>query len=473
MQEQKAISQTGTAKVKQYLLFLPFIAAIYFIYLYLHYLDITGFRIPIMDFCRWIAWYGEKFHQGTMSFMDFFSDKNEQVQPLSLGIIFSVLETSQYNTWPLVIWGGILRILLTFVTAFFVIRETEKSDSYDKKLFAFFGAATVILAGLNLNQWELTNEPFTLTMSVRLICFFLTFLYLSHILKNLLTRSFRYQILSILLLSVLAAAVSLLLSGAYFAAYLGSISLTLLIFCIINRKEIKLVHIPLMLIWAMTVGACFLFYLKSMSGGMPMGTNMPLLQYIRGFVIYIGAAVIPQYHSETTLTPFVIAGICLIAFACLIFCVLIRTKRLSKAYIALMLILYCIINGIVIAYGRVGYYGAGTMASSRYTVESILGLTGLIWAAVICFPNAKKENFIKAILYAGMAAIIVSSAYCYKIEADIAIYRAEYQEQMKEQMLRIDEATDEELTIFQENPEYVRTMVDFFRDNQLSVFVQD
>ena len=203
---------------------------------------------------------------------------------------------------------------------------------------------------------------------------------------------------------------------------------------------------------------------------MPGGTHTPIFEYLRGFIIYIGASVVPQNLSERTLTPFLIAGIGLIVFACIIVYISIKNKLLPKIYAPLLFVLYSVINGVIIAYGRVGYYGAGTMASSRYTVESIMGLIGLIWISVICYPSIQKLNTRKAILWLGTLTIIISTVFCYRTETEIAIYRAAYQDQMKEQMLNINEATDDALNIFQESPEHVRNMVDFFRTNQLSIF---
>lgn len=442
----------------------------YFIYLYFAYVNTAGFRIPIMDFCRWIAWYGEKIHTGTMDLLALFTDKNEQIQPLALGIDFGIMEASNYNMWPLVISGAILRAILAVFMAWILLRETKGTEDTGSRLFAWTCAAAIVIMSLNPNQWELVIEPFTLTMAIRICCFFGAFLMTERLLQGILDKAYRMQILSVLLLAFVSAFIAVLLSGAYIVAFLGAISGAFLVFCVINRKEIRPKHIPLMAIWGMTVMACLIFYITSMPGGSIPGVHASIAEYLKGFMIYIGTAVVPQNLCETTLTPFLIVGIIICAVTVYLLIVYFRKRKDKINYIPLLLIAYAAINGAVIAYGRVNLYGAGTMASSRYTVESIIGLIGVVWLGILCYPMPVKGIVRKVILWACVIAVFVGLAGCYKTEGEIAIYRAAYQDGMKEKMLTINQCTDDELNVFQESPEYTRTMTAFFQKYNLSVF---
>ena len=440
------------------------------IYVYATYITICGFRIPVMDFCRWIAWYGEKYHTGTMSFISLFSDKNEQIQPLSIGLTFSVLEKSNYNMWPLVKWGAVLRIILAVVTALLVAKASLKKTGLSAKIFVLIASATIVICSLNPNQWELTIEPFALSMAIRLICYFVFFFFVSKLLQVLLEFSYRYQLLSVLLVSSFAAAISLLLSGAYFVAFLGSLSAVFLHFSILNRKRMSLQHIPIMMIWLFTVIGCFAAYIRSVTGGIIISATAHFKDYVQGIIIYLGTAIFPQHWSESTLIPFEIVGMIYFALCIYIFYRYLHTKAYEDSYMPLMLFLYSIINGFVISYGRVPYFGISVMSSSRYTIESILGVVGLLWAGIQVYPTAPKQNVKKGLFWIILLVISICNGMCYGTEIALADSRAAYQASMRDLMFRVNSVSDMDLEIFQEDPVYVREMIAFFQQYHLSVF---
>ena len=72
--------------------------------------------VPIMDYWKWIAVYGQKVLDGTVSFADWFhSDAGQHIHPLSLMLTFFVLKTFHFDVVPLVITGMVIRIIVAGV----------------------------------------------------------------------------------------------------------------------------------------------------------------------------------------------------------------------------------------------------------------------------------------------------------------------------------------------------------------------
>lgn len=95
-------------KKKMYMAWIGYAAvAISICAFYWRYITICGSHVPIMDFFKWISFYGETVHSGDMSFAQFFYDVNEQVQPGALALNFLIMENSDYDNMTLVTWKGI------------------------------------------------------------------------------------------------------------------------------------------------------------------------------------------------------------------------------------------------------------------------------------------------------------------------------------------------------------------------------
>ena len=109
------------------------------------YTHIAGYRIPIMDFYRWIANYAERVHSGSMRFIDFFSDTNEQVQPVALAMDFFVFEHTRYSMYALVVMGAVLRAAFAVGLAARLYRRCEWTQTADL-LFAAAVLVTLVMA---------------------------------------------------------------------------------------------------------------------------------------------------------------------------------------------------------------------------------------------------------------------------------------------------------------------------------------
>ncbi len=467
-------NQLDTQKYKKWKIILcgfTAAAALAIFWIFVRYVSIAGFRTPIMDFFRWVAWFGEKSHSGGLGLFELAADSNEQMHPLSLAINFWVLEITGYDFWILVISGAILRCVFSAILIITFIRSI-KNTSIIEYLLCVICSLAICLVSVNPNQWELVSMPFSLATSVRDLLFFGLFYYVSSLLNKFFDLSFRNQLIGALVLSLFAAAVSLLIASAYFIALLGSISIVMILLLIIRRKQLKPTVVIPGIIWAATVIGCFLSYILLSKGAATQSirNHAGILSFFEGIILYLGASIVPQNLSETSLSLFYIAGVIVLEAYIYITYKLIKEKIILKNVIPLLLIFYSIINGFVIGLGRIGGYGLGTMVSSRYTAESLLGLVGVVWGGALIYAEGKRSVSRKTALCMLAAAVVLSVSSCYIVENRLAPYRGNYANNIKKIMMNIDDYTDQELSVCQSEPYYVRPATEFLKNNNLSVF---
>lgn len=160
-------------------------------FLYLKYVEIAQTTVPFMDFWRWIAVFGEKVVNGTITFRDYFnSDVGEHIQPIAMAIDFSILKWTDFDVSALVELGALLQIMIAVsmvVYFWFTFKETRTVD-YIVKLIA---GITLFLVVINLNQWEISTEPFSIAFAYRLANYYLSFIWADYWLANLEKKSLK------------------------------------------------------------------------------------------------------------------------------------------------------------------------------------------------------------------------------------------------------------------------------------------
>lgn len=439
---------------------------------YWRYIDICGSRVPIMDFFKWISFYGEAVHRGDMSFAQFFYDVNEQVQPGALALFFLVMEKSGYDMWPMVAIGTILQCVKAVALGSTALYLAQKQKN--GLIWGWLAAVAVTLAMLNQNQWELLTEPFTIGMAVRSILFLMTFCFASHLFRHLLEKSYWQQIAGICFLSILSFTISLTFAAAYFAGFLGAISIAGIILMIDQRKVIQPRHLMLAVIWGCTVCATLAVYLciAPSSGTAGMSALLQHIgQLVKGIILYYGAAIVPQQLCEGNPFLFYLFGMVTLIATVVIAIMYLSKQELRKQLFPVMLVLYGAITGLEIAVGRISVFGEATMMSSRYCTESLFGICGtIIMGMHLCSAKPSRQAGYCMAVSSFTVLVIGCAVLCNAYEMRIAPYRAMYQEGIVNAMKYADYLDDDQLLICQAEPSYVREAVHFLRKNQLSIF---
>ena len=444
---------------------------------YVQYISIAKSTVPIMDYWDWIAKYGQGVLDGTVSFKDFFfSDNGNHIQPFLMMLQFGVLKVAHFDVVPLVTWGVVIRLVIAaLLVAAFLWRF--KDLSADHSVLTVIFSVLMILSVLNYNQWELTTEPFSLTNGARILMYFLSFWWIDRFVCDFSKRTNRQNLIHGILLGCYCAFLTIFVSAAYFVGHLPAIGIVLLIVLYRNRAIWKKYITPFAM-WCIVsfIGAVVYYVLISVGNrdfsGSSGGSENFLVLLLEGIVFFWGALFLPQAYLDTYgAAPFCIIGTAVIIYAVYVTYKYIRSDAFERNVMPVICVLYSFIAGVMITMGRVGDYGAQTMISSRYVVESSIGLVGIIWITYSLYTSApkKKLSWVKPLSVAAMILFLFSVSI--KTEMQIAPYRKMYYDGIAEMMVNIDDYKDDELGAFQANEaDDIRYCVKFFKDNNLSIF---
>ena len=447
-------------------------------YQYAQYMYVAKSTVPIMDFWAWIDKFGQSVHDGTVRFAEYFnSDGGEHVQPLCMAINFLVLEAFDFDVQPLVTIGLYVRLFVGIILmAAFVFFFRNRENNY-----YLMGICTLLIgiSAINYNQWEMTTEPFSLTSIVRVSLYLISFFAAQQFVVGIRERSNQQNIIFAVLLGLYTAVVTVLISASYFVAHLPAIGFAFLWCWYCNRDEWKKYFWPLE-IWAIIsfIGACVYYVIVSQRGvsqnqiGFSIST---LLLLIEGVCLYWAAAFLHLNIAEKYgLVLYGILGALVVLYIVHIIVRYMKLHRNGKGLFPVMCVLYASLAGAVITIGRVSSFGVDTMTSSRYVVESSIGLVGLAWMTYDVYINSDKTKlnlFKSSFVTVAALGLLVSAA---SIEKSVGPYRGIYADNLYEMVINIDDYSDDQLGQFQANsPEQVRRCVEFFRENDLSVFSEN
>lgn len=148
----------------------------------------------------------------------------------------------------------------------------------------------------------------------------------------------------------------------------------------------------------------------------------------------------------------------------------VASKLYKITYLPLYLIMQSFFYIVFMMIGRFGY-GIDYGMASRYTCISIYGLVGSLWMIIFFLVNSNNIKPYKRILLYMPAVVIFSGILVTSIvEWRIQPHRQAYFKKLHEIALRVDTATDEELSKFEERPALVRGSLKILRDCNLNVY---
>ena len=148
----------------------------------------------------------------------------------------------------------------------------------------------------------------------------------------------------------------------------------------------------------------------------------------------------------------------------------VASKLYKITYLPLYLIMQSFFYIVFMMIGRFGH-GIDYGMASRYTCISIYGLVGSLWMIIFFLVNSNNIKPYKRILLYLPAVVIFSGILVTSIvEWRIQPHRQAYFKKLHEIALRVDTATDEELSKFEERPALVRGSLKILRDCNLNVY---
>jgi hypothetical protein len=166
----------------------------------------------------------------------------------------------------------------------------------------------------------------------------------------------------------------------------------------------------------------------------------------------------------------VVLGLCLVFLYCVCGYLFFVFKLYERTYLPFYLMMQTLFFLIFMMIGRFKY-GLDYGMASRYTCVSVYGLAGIIW--VIIFSLVKSEDLKlkwRGLFYMPIMMIFLGILLTSIVEWRIQPYRKAYFKNVREIALRVDTATDDELSKFEERPELVRQALNILRTCNLNVY---
>ncbi|PKN51111.1 MAG: hypothetical protein CVU55_13330 [Deltaproteobacteria bacterium HGW-Deltaproteobacteria-13] len=197
----------------------------------------------------------------------------------------------------------------------------------------------------------------------------------------------------------------------------------------------------------------------------PSGVVQFLLAAFGASVVGVNAANIYfSFHSM------VVLGFCVIIIYCLCGYLFFASKLYERTYLPFYLMMQTLFYLIFMMIARFDY-GIDYGMASRYTCVSVYGLAGIIWVIIFFLANSEdlKPRW-RVLLYVPIVMIFSGIFLTAIVEWRIQPYRKAYYQNIKDIALRVDTATVEELSKFQEKPTLVRQSLMILRDCHLNVY---
>lgn len=379
------------SKVAYYSLFAVILCA--FSPVFVYYVSLAGSRVPIMDYWEWIADYGPRFADHSISIWDFVVNPGkspmsaQHISPGSMALQMWILHISKYDVRVLVLLGTGIRLIVGWIIAFYFL--VKNFDAYKSRFTTFWAGILLFMAYINLNQWEVLSQPFT--FSIRMALYLFSFIWAQKYYNELSDRTTRSNIIHTFLLGGYCALLTILFSSAYFVGHLFAIILLGLVKYIRSVDCKRKVKLQVLLFSVIQIVGVLIYFgmmnLSANSGGGTAGISFKVTDVIQGVFVFMGSLIVPQSYVEACgYIPAMAVGIFI--FVILFIAIILYFKLgLDKEYtFPLMCVVYAGTTAATIAVGRISAFGVGTMNSSRYVVEGTVGLIGLI---MMCYRIMK------------------------------------------------------------------------------------
>ena len=435
-----------------------------------HYLAISNDEMPCMDFWLDFEQIAKKVYEGGFALSDFFPVPHPlHWSALALPVNALFISAYKCNNLAYAYWG--MAFCLICVACVLAWCHRHVRTGFWPLDFALFGC--VVLPMVNLNQWEILDlycsTLFMMRVLAFLLCFFLVDRFMIRSCAS--ERAFWRAAIGCGLLCALACVG---LAAAYYPGFVAAIAATVVLGALIRREPMGDVKRRAAFL-AILVGTALAMILTTSGNPGASDATSAGADYVRGFLVMLASTVIPQSSNTGSYAKYYVVGAVILAAALVSVWQFFKYKHYRESWLPLMLLLYAGASIVVITYGRADSYGFDTLTSSRYVVETTLGLTGvaMIQARSIArhLREKKKGGVLRALACAAIALCMTALVlHADRTELRIGPYRKAYNQQMIQLALDIDDASDEELAIFQAPAENVRSGIATMKKYRLGLW---
>lgn len=442
------------------------------------YLSNTTANVPIMDYWRFGNNFLYDMFNGGIQFDSFWESVNGQRGILTYLLFFINVLFFHWNTRIAIFFGAIV----TFITGLYLLHCITDYSFADPKKESFptrcFFAIVMAMVLFNYVQWEIKVIEFSSPFSVNVLFVVFNMHAADRILLNLKKDSSK-----VIRFAFLLGISICFIFSAFFPAVVGAICICGAYNFFTNYKQDKLAYLKSYIIVGTSILIAALIYLYGAKGITSSDNNIYTFanyflsgDFFTGMAAYLGSSIV---HISITEKYGVNFTICIGYIIALLYGISIYfffkdRRNKVKPYLPMMLILYTLLVGILLSYGRGNVFDTTYMCSSRYAYQSKLGLIGMLMILLntVHYEKEKVISWIKnAVKVISISMIVCGLLYSQKTEYTISPYRRILYEDLIQNMYDIDNLADEELSAFQsENPTYVRQTILYMKMYRLGVF---
>ena len=436
---------------------------------YLFYVSSASSNVPLMDYWKYINRFVEKMYTGGITLEEIWRSDGIHRSPLQFILFILNVAIFHYNVQVDIYLAAIVLMIVSCI----MYKNIKNSlDSQNAILCGIYGIGVSIVI-FNLNQWEMLNEQFALSFTMRLILFLLTYIFTSKYLTNIEDNK-KYTID----LGVYYVFVIIMVGGGYFPAYVATIAFSLLVYFIVNYKECKFKYLRelICLIFFLLLGTYIYMHGLDTSTTVDRMVNISMdtvvIDFIKGMFVMLSVSFMGFTSSYKT---YLIIG--MIMF-CLYFASLIlyfKFKLYKKTWVPLMIYgyVFCAIASIHI--GRLGFYGIDYAYSSRYVCETNLAIIAFFWIVFMLVDECKEKKIAKYIYYIPILFILANVIFSGKEEIEMGPYRKIYGQNLIDCMMQEDyeQMEDSQAALFQTERENLIQGIDILKRYELGVFYKN
>jgi len=345
--------------------------------------------------------------------------------------------------------------IMTCLTMLLVIKTYKRNYSTDNGIWNFVGLFTFLLTIINLNQWEILTIFCNFAFMTRIFIYLLLFDYLDTKIRNGNIKWSHVAIISISSIFVIN-----FISQAYYPGFVVAMICVMMVEIIfVTREKIKEYGvISLSLILGTVI--CILCTVResvtiASDGG--VGLMDTIKTYVKGIILMLGSTIIHVTDQGYEMKRCYVAGTIILILSIIAVVLFFVKKIYCKTSFPLACMIYAFVSIVVIIMGRVNVYGLGSVTSSRYVVETTIGLLGLVqiyWLLLSEYIENNKYNVLLPIIV--ITSIAISIIHNNYVEYQIGPARKQYNNTMVNLALDIDNVSDEQLAIFQAPAQEVR-----------------
>jgi hypothetical protein len=266
-------------------------------------------------------------------------------------------------------------MLCSFITFFLLIMHFNSSFKSENKKHLIIGAVFYLLPLFNLNQWEILTISCNFQFMFRIMIYIASFILLDKLFK---VKSSQKELIYSVLFGLINAVSIFCISQAYYPGFAAALITSCMLELIIKRKKQDI--IPCIFIILCNIAAsvgCYMTTLKETAQVSLTSSNSGVIDIAKGFVLMLGATVTPTFVLSKTIIINLVVGFFILFLAVVSIIIFFKNKQYESSLFPIMCLVYAFVSIIIIIIGRMNFYGIETLGTSRYVVDTTIGLLGL------------------------------------------------------------------------------------------------